>query len=65
MADLKKENFSLKLKIYYLETTLSKVSGTEEFDVLTEVSIMTLNYVTVQLLLLLISFVNEGPWILK
>ena len=38
MADLKKANFSLKLKIYYLETTLSKVSGTEQFDVLTEVS---------------------------
>ena len=37
MADLKKENFSLKLKIYYLETTLSKVSGVEEFDVLAEV----------------------------
>lgn len=37
MADLKKENFSLKLKIYYLETTLSKVSGVEQFDVLTEV----------------------------
>ncbi|XP_063687919.1 putative uncharacterized protein MYH16 isoform X3 [Bolinopsis microptera] len=36
MADLKKANFSLKLKIYYLETTLSKVSGTEQFDVLTE-----------------------------
>ncbi|KAL5251547.1 hypothetical protein ACHWQZ_G017051 [Mnemiopsis leidyi] len=36
MADLKKENFSLKLKIYYLETTLSKVSGVEEFDVLAE-----------------------------
>ena len=38
MADLKKENFSLKLKIYYLETTLSKVSGVEQFDVLNEVN---------------------------
>ena len=37
MADLKKENFSLKLKIYYLETTLSKVSGAEQYDVLEEV----------------------------
>lgn len=36
VADMKKENFSLKLKIYYLETTLSKVSGAEKFDVLNE-----------------------------
>ena len=49
MADLKKENFSLKLKIYYLETTLSKVSGVEEFDVLAEVRGFVSLYVLVSL----------------